>query len=76
MDAEQKEDDATNTNIKIENKNNNTDNNKHNPIWIAPNIIGPRYLIYATSQWCLLVDENLNMYYNQKVIHFINLFWC
>ena len=45
----------------MDNKNENGDNKS----WIGPNIIGPRYVIYATSQWVMLVDEYQNMWYHQ-----------
>jgi len=40
-------------------------------LWIAPNIVAPRFLIYATSKWTILVDEYQTMY----VHHTFNRFY-
>lgn len=35
-------------------------------VWIAPNIIGPRYLMFAFSKWTIFMDEHQNMHYHDS----------
>jgi len=37
---------------------------KGDELWIAPHVIGPRYLMYCTIQWMMLVDEHRNLYFH------------
>ena len=37
---------------------------EHDRVWMAPHIVGPRYVIYATSQWMTVLDEDQNMHYH------------
>ena len=46
-------------------------------VWITPNIVGPRYLMFALSSWTVFIDEDLNMFYHPAFNDlFKNLFFA